>query len=67
MYIIILERKTEKNAGYVTYTYKITFWKKSSDNEDKSKKREISKSICLLHKENNQWKVIIILSLHASI
>ena len=53
VYNIILE-KTEKNAGYVTYTYKITFWKKSSDNEDEVK--EISKSICL-SQENNQWKV----------
>ncbi|WP_454053445.1 hypothetical protein [Clostridium sp. Marseille-Q7071] len=53
VYNIVLE-KTEKNAGYVTYTYKITFWKKSSDNKDEVK--EISKSICL-EQENNQWKV----------
>lgn len=53
VYNIILE-KTEKNAGYVTYTYKITFWKKSSDNKDEVE--EISKSICL-SQENNQWKV----------
>ncbi|WP_461612280.1 hypothetical protein [Clostridium sp. Marseille-QA1073] len=53
VYNIVLE-KTEKNAGYVTYTYKITFWKKSSDNKDEVK--EISKSICL-EQENKQWKV----------